>query len=68
MILVDFLSRMAIDDGDPSEVIPISFDCLTILKDHFNHFLNNFVITTWKTIKESGIKLPKVHGISKILN
>ena len=40
MVLVDFLSRNAIDDGDPSELIPISFNCLTILKDHLNHFLN----------------------------
>ena len=68
MIIADFLSRIAIDDGDPSEVIPISFNCLTILKDYLNHFLNKFFIATRKTIKESGIKLPEVHGISKILN
>ena len=68
MILADFLSRIVIDDGDPSEIIPVSFDCLTILKDHFNHFLNKFLIATRKTTEKSGIKLPEVHGISKILN
>ena len=68
MILLDFLSRIAIDNGDPSEVIPTSFNCLTILKDHFNHFLNKFLIAIRKTTKELGIKLPEVHGISKILN
>ena len=31
VILIDFLSRIAIDDQDPPEVIPIYFDCLTIL-------------------------------------
>ena len=68
MIPADFLSRIAIDDGDPSQVIPISFDCLTILKDHFNHFRNKFLITTRKSTKESGIKLPEIHGIGKIPN
>ena len=65
MILSDFLSRIAIDDGDPSEVIPTS---LTILQDHFNHFLNKCFIATRKTTKESCIKLPEVHGLRKILN
>ena len=41
MILVDFLSRMAIDDGEPSKVILISFNCLTILKDHLTTLLIN---------------------------
>ena len=41
MILADFLSRIAIDDGGPSEVIPISFNCLTILKDHLTTFYIN---------------------------
>ena len=40
MILADFLSRIAIEDRDPSEVIPISLNCLTILKEHFNQLLN----------------------------
>ena len=62
MILAHFLSRIAIDGGDPFEVIPISFDCLTVLKDHFNHFLNKFLIATRQTTKESGIKLPEAHG------
>ena len=52
MILADFLSRTTIDDGDPSEVIPVSFDFLTIFKDHFSHFLNKFLITKMKTTKE----------------
>ena len=28
MILCDYLSRIAVDKGDPSEVIPISFNAL----------------------------------------
>ena len=46
MIPADFLCRIAIDGGDPSEVIPISFYYLIILKDHFSHFLNKFLIAT----------------------
>ena len=68
VILADFLSRIAIDDGDPSEVILISFDCLAVLKDNFNHFLNKFLIATRETTKESGIKPPEFYGTSKILN
>ena len=68
MILVDFLSRIAVDNGGLSEVIPLSFDCLTLLKDHFNHFLNKVLIVTRKTTKEVDIKLTKVYGIKKILN
>ena len=68
MILADFLSRIAIDNGDPSKVVPISFNFLTKLKDHFNHFLKKFLIAARKATKESGIKLPEVHGLSKILN
>ena len=67
MILVDLLSRIAIDDGNQSKVIHISFNCLTILKDHFNDSLNKYWIATRKSTKESGIKVLKVHGISKIL-
>ena len=59
MILADFLSRIA---------IPISFDCVTTPKNHFNEFLNKFLTARRKTSKELGIKLPEVPGISKILN
>ena len=51
-----------------SEVIPISFDCLTILTGHFNQFHNKFLIATRRTTKELGMKLLEGHGISKILS
>ena len=35
MILSDFLSRQEIDESDPHEIIPISFDMKAILNDKY---------------------------------
>ena len=35
MILSDFLSRQEMDEGDPHEIIPISFDMKAILNDRY---------------------------------
>ena len=35
MILSDFLSRQNIDDSDPHEIIPISFNFRTVLQDKY---------------------------------
>ena len=35
MILSDFLSRQNIDDSNPHEIIPISFNLRTVLQDKY---------------------------------
>ena len=35
MMLSDFLSRQEIDKSNPHEIIPISFDMMTILNDKY---------------------------------
>ena len=35
MILCDFLSRVAVDDSDPMDLIPIAFNVYDLLQDHY---------------------------------
>ena len=35
MILCDFLSRIAVDEGDPMDLVPVSFNTFTILQDYY---------------------------------
>ena len=35
MILCDFLSRIAVDEGDPMDLVPVSFNTITILQDYY---------------------------------
>ena len=35
MILSDFLSRWKIDDGNPHEIVPISFNTTNVLQDRY---------------------------------
>ena len=35
MILCDFLSRIAVDEGDPMDLVPVSFNAFTILQDYY---------------------------------
>ena len=35
MILCDFLSRVAADDSDPMDLIPIAFNVYSLLQDHY---------------------------------
>ena len=59
MILSDFLSTQRIDNSNPQEIIPISFDMKAILKEKYYSVINGsrYLVQT--------IKLPEVHGVDK---
>ena len=67
MILSDFLSRQEIDKSDPHEIIPISFDMKTILNDRYYNVEEEgkYLVQTRSQTKDSGIKVPEVHGTKK---
>ena len=70
MILCDYLSRIAVDNGDPGEVIPISFNALTQYRLAIDHItesfmITNFMVATRSSTSAAGIKLPPVHGAQK---
>ena len=68
MILSDFLSRQEIDKSNPHEIIPISFDMKAILNDKFykvEEEESKYLVQTWSQTKDSGIKVPEVHGTKK---
>ena len=70
MILCDYLFRIAVDHGDPEEVIPISFNALAQYRLAIDHITESFMIThfmvaTRSSTSAAGIKLPPVHGAQK---
>ena len=70
MILCDYLSRIAVDNGDPGEVIPISFNVLAQYRLAIDHItesfmITNFMVATRSSTSAAGIKLPPVHGAQK---
>ena len=68
MILSDFLSRQGTDNSDPHEIIPISFDMKAILNDKYYNVEeeeSKYLVQTRSQTKDSGIKLPEVHGAEK---
>ena len=70
MILCDYLSRIAVDNGDPSEVIPISFNALVQYRlaiDYLAEFfmISHFMVATRSGTSAAGITLPPVHGAQK---
>ena len=62
MILSDFLSRQRMDVSNQHEIIPISFDMQTILRDRYLNVGqekdSRYLIQTWSQAKASGVKLP----------
>ena len=76
MVLSDFLLQQSIDESNPNEIIPISFDMYTILEDNMNNFdkyndnfgNGKYLIQTCSQAKTSGTKLPEVHGVQKRLD
>ena len=70
MILSDFLSRQRTDNNNPHKIIPISFDMQAILKDRYYIVGKNrrYLIQMWSQAKASGIKLPIVKGIDKVVD
>ena len=70
MILADYLSRHRNKDLDPSELIPISFCCLSVFRSllETEHGLEVYNVGTRSSIKASGKKPPEVHGADKPLD
>ena len=68
MVLSDLLLRQEVDDSDLHAIIPISFNMRETLKQkYYKVEENKFLVQTRSQIKSSGIKLPAVHGTTKIL-
>ena len=71
MILCDYLSRIVVDNGDPEEVIPISFNALAQYRLAIDHITKSFMITNFMVATRSSTnaavikKLPPVHGAQK---
>ena len=68
MILCDFLSRVAADDSDPMDLIPISFNVYELLQDHYSK-IEAFNVMTRKARAQAGLAPPpSVHGAVKGVN
>ena len=70
MKICDFLSRIDVDRGNPGEVIPISFNSLSMLNTIRKvtlHQANELLVTTRSKTK-AGAALPPVHGVQKHLD
>ena len=68
MILSDFLSRQNVDDSNPHEIIPISFNLRTVLQDKYYSLEGEnerYMIQTRSQMKASGVQLPEVYGSRK---
>ena len=71
MILSDFLLRQNVDDSNPHEIIPISFNLRTVLQDKYYNLekeKEKYRIQTRSQTKLSGVKLPDIHGARKRLD
>ena len=63
MILCDYLSRIAVDNGNPDEVIPISFNALAQYRLALDYIAESFLIAHFNLVTRSstsaaGISLP----------
>ena len=68
--LCEYLSRIAVDKGDPGEVIPISFNALAQYRLAIDHITESFMISHFMVATRSGtsavgIDLPPFHGAQK---
>ena len=64
VILSDFHSRQNIDDGNPHEIIPISFNLRTVLQNKYYNLeeeKERHMIQTRSQTNACGVKLPEVH-------
>ena len=67
MVLSDFLSRQINPNGNPHEIIPISFTMHKVLYENCYN-IENYLVQTRSQAKSNGIKLPEVHGMGKNLD
>ena len=69
MILCDFLSQIQVDDGDPLDLIPITYNVLTVLQDTYACLADNYLIVTRSQRAKAGLPAPPpVHGAKKGVN
>ena len=70
MILSDFLSRQKHEDSKQHDIIPIPLNMHNILHERYYNLglMDKYSVQTWSQKKSSGILLPEVHGIKKILD
>ena len=69
MILCDFLSRIQVDQGDPIDLVPITYTCYAILQEAYKVPEENYLILTRSQRAQAGLPAPpKVHGASKGVN
>ena len=66
MILCDFLSRIQVDDGDPMDLIPITYNIMDVLEEVYNRIVDKYFVMTRAQRALSGqAPPPKVHGATK---
>ena len=70
MLLCDYLSRIAVDEGDLGEVMPISFNALAQYRITLDYLadtctISHFKVVTRSSTSSAGINLPPVHGAQK---
>ena len=70
MIICDYLSRIAVDNGDPSGVVPISFNAFAQYRLAIDYLaesfmISHFMVATRSGTSAAGIKSPPVHGAQK---
>ena len=66
-----FLSRQNVEDSNPYEIIPISFNLRTVLQDKYYNLEGEnerYMIQTRSQMKASGVQLPEVHRTRKGLD
>ena len=70
MILSDFLSRQTHDNSDLHDIISISFNMHNMLHKRYYKIeaKERYLVQMCLQTKSSGIKLPDVHGVKKILD
>ena len=70
MILSDFLLRQKHNNGNPHEILPVSFNMYNILHKRYYNIgkSERYLVQRWSQTKYSEIKLPNIHGMSKNLD
>ena len=61
------MSRQRVDRSNPHEIIPISFDMKAILNEKYYNVgkEDRYLVQTWSQSKDTGTKVPEVHGAEK---
>ena len=69
MILSDFLSRQTHDTSDQHKIIPISFNMYNGLYENYyiDDPIDRYLVQMQSQTKMAEVKLPKVHGVRKII-